>query len=241
MSISCPRCATSMATSVHPGPATGRDIEVDVCGECRGLWLDAAEIAQAYRDLGGEAARLRTHVGRGARTTTMADCPRCGAGMGDLAYFEVDIDLCPGCGGVWIDGPELEALSRSVDRHAGLAAPAPDAERALAAEATEGRVACSDCGAVVPLDRTLITGRGVMCVPCGERANERPSGDGAALMAELNYEDPDDPEVQLHRSAERRQGVVRVLGFIGQVLLAVLSAGGRCSRCGCSHHSHCHH
>ena len=44
------------------------------------------------------------------------NCPRCHAPMvlHPLAHgdIEVDIDFCPSCGGIWLDGGELDAVMR---------------------------------------------------------------------------------------------------------------------------------
>ena len=38
-------------------------------------------------------------------------CPVCGREMSTPVVEGVEVDLCPGCGGVWLDGGELEALT----------------------------------------------------------------------------------------------------------------------------------
>ena len=38
------------------------------------------------------------------------DCPKCREAMIVAEYGSVEIDSCPVCGGVWLDGGELEAL-----------------------------------------------------------------------------------------------------------------------------------
>lgn len=37
------------------------------------------------------------------------NCPRCGTGL----FHRDDLDLCPGCDGIWFDRGELEALAKS--------------------------------------------------------------------------------------------------------------------------------
>jgi hypothetical protein len=38
-------------------------------------------------------------------------CPKCGRKLEEAAYQGLRIDRCPGCGGVWLDPGELEALA----------------------------------------------------------------------------------------------------------------------------------
>jgi Zn-finger nucleic acid-binding protein len=47
-------------------------------------------------------------------------CPSCGAGMREVERRGVLLDICPQCGGVWLDKGELEKLlgqAREVERH----------------------------------------------------------------------------------------------------------------------------
>ena len=47
-------------------------------------------------------------------------CPSCGAGMREVERRGVLLDICPQCGGVWLDKGELEKLlgqAREVGRH----------------------------------------------------------------------------------------------------------------------------
>jgi len=46
-------------------------------------------------------------------------CPSCGAGMREVERRGVLLDICPQCGGVWLDKGELEKLlgqAREVER-----------------------------------------------------------------------------------------------------------------------------
>ena len=43
------------------------------------------------------------------------DCPRCKTVMEQRTREDVEIDVCPKCGGVWLDGDEIEKV-RAMDR-----------------------------------------------------------------------------------------------------------------------------
>jgi hypothetical protein len=108
--------------------------------------------------------------------TGVLDCPGCRARPRALSFFEVPIDWCPSCGGVWLDRGELEALR---ERVAALRAQVRDdvfnpyrARADVAARAVVlGTVTCPSCRGSVPVNQTYMTGDGVLCVPCG-RAKE---------------------------------------------------------------------
>ncbi len=52
-------------------------------------------------------------------------CPRDGTEMDHLARHGVEIEHCPACGGVWLDGGELEHLIEAVRPAIELANPEP--------------------------------------------------------------------------------------------------------------------
>jgi len=37
-------------------------------------------------------------------------CPICGIELRPRVVYEVEVDTCPKCGGVWLDGGELQKL-----------------------------------------------------------------------------------------------------------------------------------
>jgi len=38
-------------------------------------------------------------------------CPKCGEGLRERSFQKVLIDQCEGCGGIWLDAGELEAVA----------------------------------------------------------------------------------------------------------------------------------
>lgn len=91
---------------------------VDVCaGGCGGIWFDNGEIQEVddQDEAAGEA--LIEVEERWASTvdhTCKRACPRCeGILMLKRQYSPrqpVEIDECPGCGGIWLDAGELKAI-----------------------------------------------------------------------------------------------------------------------------------
>lgn len=39
-------------------------------------------------------------------------CPKCGEELAPIQYYEVTVDECPACHGLWLDHGELEAIAK---------------------------------------------------------------------------------------------------------------------------------
>jgi Zn-finger nucleic acid-binding protein len=110
--MKCPACFNPL-TQYQIGAVT-----IDVCnGGCGGLWLDAFELRrlESETDAGDGAFPLIT---RDANVRVdpqrKRDCPRCDDVKLKRRFFspkrKVEIDECPGCGGLWLDAGELERI-----------------------------------------------------------------------------------------------------------------------------------
>jgi Zn-finger nucleic acid-binding protein len=132
-----------------------------------------------------EAMRSPEH-GMGTR-----HCAGCDGVPRALSFFEVPIDWCPECGGVWLDGGEADALRATVEalrREVGDNAlnPYRVSANAAAQAIVLGTVTCARCAARVAVNATYVTSEGVLCVPCGRRlAGELPSPENEAEVAEF--------------------------------------------------------
>lgn len=105
----CPACDHAL-TAMRVGGLT-----VDVCqGGCGGIWFDAFELRQvdepheaAGEPLLGVARDATIHVDPARKR----DCPRCFRVKLKRRFFsprrQVEVDECPGCGGIWLDAGEL--------------------------------------------------------------------------------------------------------------------------------------
>lgn len=112
------RRGPALQSVAHPS-----GVEMAQCRSCGGVWLDAGELTQirnAARSQGGvdpadavQAAALRALSGGRTQRSETPSCPGCGEEMveEDLGYGSfVRVDVCPGCGGAWLDPGELEAV-----------------------------------------------------------------------------------------------------------------------------------
>ncbi len=107
----CARCNTEMKKSGIGG------VLADKCPECGGIWLDAGEleaiatgnrksrkeiIEEAKKEVAEERRRLMTTIGL---------CPKCQERELQIVFkANVELDMCPACGGLFFDKGELEKV-----------------------------------------------------------------------------------------------------------------------------------
>jgi Zn-finger nucleic acid-binding protein len=122
----CVRCGTDFNLA-----AVG-SVEVDVCRTCGGLWLDASELQQ-LSEMKDEALQgLHELVRRGAESKGGAPyrsgapdptseerrldspCPACTGKLTSAVVGSIHVELCSGCGGVFLDPGELELATAEV-------------------------------------------------------------------------------------------------------------------------------
>jgi len=100
----CPACGEAMVILEY------RQIELDHCVACGGVWLDTGELGLLLAGAPEPPAALRLADGaRGQRR-----CPRCPQRLdtGHLAGSRLEVDVCPARHGLWLDRGELAALAR---------------------------------------------------------------------------------------------------------------------------------
>ncbi len=106
----CPVCRQPLVIVEY------RDIELDACPDCRGLWFDAQELGQLF-ELAGADERFRefeTQLERLPRAVPRRTCPRCDGKLVPVRAPSVSGDLildqCPRSHGIWFDQGELGTL-----------------------------------------------------------------------------------------------------------------------------------
>ncbi len=112
--MKCPACSSQLSRVSTAG------IELDICSEaCGGVWFDAGELEKL------ECADDNTprNILRPLRNQNVAvdrmkkrSCPKCeGVMMNKVvsdAYYDVEIDACSQCSGIWLDMGEWEELRK---------------------------------------------------------------------------------------------------------------------------------
>ncbi len=208
-----------METFTRHGSAKSMPIEADMCLACGGLWLDGGEVAVAYPGLSVLGERRGDVLAVGRPGAGISSCPRCQIPAVEVPFFDVRLDLCPDCFGVWIDGDEMEALSLSMDRGDGLPVPTEVVggyRTAAAGVMTQHLATCATCAKQVPLRATVSTTKGVLCDACAKE-------DLSADTIPAN-EEPED-------LVPAESGVWRFVCDVGTALSAILLAADRCPTC----------
>lgn len=108
----CPRCWEPLEEEERE--VFGPNVTVDVCPSCDGEFLDEGEIKRLTgdRDL---HTLLTDHLGVDADSDLV--CPGCGdvmdAELLELEDETVEVDVCLGCRGIWLDDGELAKLEEA--------------------------------------------------------------------------------------------------------------------------------
>lgn len=85
---------------------------MDACSLCDGVWLDRGELARIH-GLSVDLLSGEAH----ADPQGAAECPDCKTPM-ETRWFsrgrKVLLDVCPSCGGIWLDSEELRSILQEV-------------------------------------------------------------------------------------------------------------------------------
>ena len=107
--MECPACGNPLRE------LTAGDVVVDVCrGGCGGIWFDNRELKkfdEPHEEAGQDLLDVERDPSVSVDHSAERKCPRCD-GVTMLRHFfsikhEVELDECPGCGGMWLDAGEL--------------------------------------------------------------------------------------------------------------------------------------
>ena len=94
------------------GPAA-----IHSCSRCGGLWISRADL-ESFLRMPSESWKLGA-LPSGGSTLLVPDSAHCLCEdrplMSTATQDDVRIDLCPSCGGVWLDGGELQELLRRAE------------------------------------------------------------------------------------------------------------------------------
>ncbi|MBI4423576.1 MAG: zf-TFIIB domain-containing protein [Elusimicrobia bacterium] len=110
--MTCPKCRGRLRVLLVPVEAGNlwsgarvESVELDLCEACGGAWFDAGEAA-AYLGSRLEGAppppRLAPKFQK-LLDRRIGDCPRCRIILEEKRRAGSRVDVCPQCGGLWLD------------------------------------------------------------------------------------------------------------------------------------------
>ena len=101
----CPKCGSQFEKITY------REIEVDRCLGCRGLWFDMLEKDDLVRIEGSESIDIGSEiVGEEFDKLRKVDCPQCKVKMlpmVDKDQYHIHYESCPVCYGTYFDAGEF--------------------------------------------------------------------------------------------------------------------------------------
>ncbi|MHC4816447.1 MAG: TFIIB-type zinc ribbon-containing protein [Planctomycetota bacterium] len=107
--LECPACGSAMETLSEP------DIEIEVCTECGGRFLDKGELDALATGLAGEIEYCSIDTDPHEDAFPTRKCPKCpGQDMRKinlLRLSEIIFDHCPQCAGFFLDKGETAAMN----------------------------------------------------------------------------------------------------------------------------------
>jgi len=109
--MDCPKCSQGI---LKPTKLKSKDIELDRCQACKGLWFDDTEL---YTVLGVKAKK--TSIPRFAMLNKNIKCPKCKQGLYEFCYpgTIILVDVCKSCSGIWLDQDEWKEINSAKKVH----------------------------------------------------------------------------------------------------------------------------
>lgn len=153
----CPSCQKELQRKVS------HHVEIDVCDGCGGMWMDHGEFDAlvARRFTGHESERdMAAHTF--VKPNAVLRCPVDGGPMVGVAFEDLDLEFCPKCRGIWIDGHDHQVIDERADEH-----PFDESQVKLPRQSgLDYPVTCSGCGAEVVERTTVHVGQKYFCENC---------------------------------------------------------------------------
>ncbi|MCR9199236.1 MAG: zf-TFIIB domain-containing protein [Planctomycetaceae bacterium] len=106
-------CPTCINIALKEKTLSDRQTKIDICPKCRGGWFDATELSRvlsvAINDLDPPADAEASD----------RKCPKCEMMLTRFDYPDtsIEVDMCRGCSGIWLDRGEFSMLNRDRAKH----------------------------------------------------------------------------------------------------------------------------
>lgn len=257
--LDCPKCRAMMMHRIAEPRPGAKTIRADICPNCASLWFDDYELVEVSDALGGLPFRRQAIRDVSTPSKNLSACPRCQKtgheGPIEFTLYDVSIDFCMTCHGVWLDGGEYEALARASteseqDKENASYRSAPQAARTI----SSGMFECPSCGKEYKTSESCIVPAGLVCGTCfyadeeAELAKEKnyggmretimknrfvgsaaPTSGDERLPSGSSYDGWERPP---YESSGASVASRVVFGVLGAVLSGAFGQGIHCSQCG---------
>lgn len=105
--LCCVKCESILDRGQYAG------VEVDLCPECGGLWLDKGELEALGTAAPTQLDELRKILtgnpfAKPAPSDIPTECPSCEGQLREVVLGPIHVDFCTNCGGVFLDRGELD-------------------------------------------------------------------------------------------------------------------------------------
>ncbi len=105
--IYCPKCEKTMKKIIISRPAG--PITIDHCNICDGYWFDGLELEKIITD---KESRDSFFLDPSEVHEAHFHCPRCSSMVETKLLFDVRVDKCVECEGIWLDKGELTDIQK---------------------------------------------------------------------------------------------------------------------------------
>jgi Zn-finger nucleic acid-binding protein len=106
--IDCPKCTTRMQQIMISKPSFM--VTVDRCNDCDGYWFDRSELDKVLDE---ETKRDGLPFDSSDVHEAHFKCPRCAGTCETKTLYDIKVDLCLDCGGLWLDKGELAMVQKA--------------------------------------------------------------------------------------------------------------------------------
>lgn len=109
----CPACRTFLLRG-YQDPAL--NLEIEACPSCDGLWFDDHRLRAFLHSKSLRSRFVIDSASDPAEDTSytidrrVRRCPRDRAMLTTMVFGGVEVDVCPGCKGIWLDTGELHMI-----------------------------------------------------------------------------------------------------------------------------------
>lgn len=115
--MNCPSCQAAATSKIL------HSVTIDECSSCEGIWFDSDEMRIAKDSIDADLNWLDPHFAINTdeirAKNSQLGCPKCKNQKLVTLYYDntnIEIDLCCGCHGMWLQKGELEKIIEQLEQ-----------------------------------------------------------------------------------------------------------------------------